>query len=136
MKNTLYLFLLLMCMGVNAQVFPVKVNPQLVPPYSPFLSDYTAAGAQNLILSIRTNDVTLNNYPCKLRITIEGVGITITTKQNFVTRPLTLEGGGVPQTFYGGDLAAYFHPNALDFRSEEHTSELQSRLHLVCRLLL
>src|SRR2546429_6788503 len=25
---------------------------------------------------------------------------------------------------------------ARDFRSEEHTSELQSRLHLVCRLLL
>src|SRR2546429_7106789 len=28
------------------------------------------------------------------------------------------------------DLAAH------EFRSEEHTSELQSRLHLVCRLLL
>src|SRR2546422_6143649 len=26
--------------------------------------------------------------------------------------------------------------NDLDVRSEEHTSELQSRLHLVCRLLL
>src|SRR2546422_3166974 len=26
--------------------------------------------------------------------------------------------------------------NLLDARSEEHTSELQSRLHLVCRLLL
>src|SRR5687768_18341193 len=26
--------------------------------------------------------------------------------------------------------------NTLDPRSEEHTSELQSRLHLVCRLLL
>src|SRR3712207_8119976 len=26
--------------------------------------------------------------------------------------------------------------NALDFRSEEHTSELQSRQYLVCRLLL
>src|SRR2546422_1724318 len=25
---------------------------------------------------------------------------------------------------------------AIEFRSEEHTSELQSRLHLVCRLLL
>src|SRR2546422_8499595 len=25
---------------------------------------------------------------------------------------------------------------AADYRSEEHTSELQSRLHLVCRLLL
>src|SRR2546422_3477244 len=27
-------------------------------------------------------------------------------------------------------------PAALNTRSEEHTSELQSRLHLVCRLLL
>src|SRR3989449_6785696 len=28
------------------------------------------------------------------------------------------------------------HVDAEDLRSEEHTSELQSRLHLVCRLLL
>src|SRR5687768_17652303 len=28
------------------------------------------------------------------------------------------------------------HPEAGEWRSEEHTSELQSRLHLVCRLLL
>src|SRR6266436_8659588 len=28
------------------------------------------------------------------------------------------------------------HPRHLEPRSEEHTSELQSRLHLVCRLLL
>src|SRR2546422_3423882 len=33
-----------------------------------------------------------------------------------------------------GDLQ--MHTNATDGRSEEHTSELQSRLHLVCRLLL
>src|SRR2546422_3688365 len=32
-------------------------------------------------------------------------------------------------------LGAYLDPLA-DKRSEEHTSELQSRLHLVCRLLL
>src|SRR5687768_18041439 len=32
-------------------------------------------------------------------------------------------------------LARQLHPTRL-FRSEEHTSELQSRLHLVCRLLL
>src|SRR2546422_8148843 len=34
----------------------------------------------------------------------------------------------------GGDDAAY--ASAIVVRSEEHTSELQSRLHLVCRLLL
>src|SRR3989449_5358851 len=28
------------------------------------------------------------------------------------------------------------HPSTTSLRSEEHTSELQSRLHLVCRLLL
>src|SRR5687768_17966284 len=30
----------------------------------------------------------------------------------------------------------YEHPERHSGRSEEHTSELQSRLHLVCRLLL
>src|SRR5256884_775699 len=30
----------------------------------------------------------------------------------------------------------YLLRSTLDYRSEEHTSELQSRLHLVCRLLL
>src|SRR2546422_6869690 len=33
-------------------------------------------------------------------------------------------------------LAKPFDPSELVTRSEEHTSELQSRLHLVCRLLL
>src|SRR2546422_3094300 len=34
------------------------------------------------------------------------------------------------------EIAAAEAGNALNTRSEEHTSELQSRLHLVCRLLL
>src|SRR2546422_3539703 len=34
------------------------------------------------------------------------------------------------------ELAALGTTTTIDFRSEEHTSELQSRLHLVCRLLL
>src|SRR5687768_17676468 len=32
--------------------------------------------------------------------------------------------------------AAEYSSNPTDSRSEDHTSELQSRLHLVCRLLL
>src|SRR5216684_7852282 len=34
------------------------------------------------------------------------------------------------------DLGLRADPGAGDVRSEEHTSELQSRLHIVCRLLL
>src|SRR2546422_5549231 len=39
---------------------------------------------------------------------------------------------------FGGCLSmkGLFHPLHPGVRSEEHTSELQSRLHLVCRLLL
>src|SRR5687768_18157993 len=33
-------------------------------------------------------------------------------------------------------LTPIWHVNVPSVRSEEHTSELQSRLHLVCRLLL
>src|SRR2546422_7851542 len=35
-----------------------------------------------------------------------------------------------------GHLGGAGEPDATRVRSEEHTSELQSRLHLVCRLLL
>src|SRR2546422_7236202 len=36
----------------------------------------------------------------------------------------------------GSERAPVEAPDAIERRSEEHTSELQSRLHLVCRLLL
>src|SRR2546422_8570841 len=35
-----------------------------------------------------------------------------------------------------GGEPPFAHARDVDVRSEEHTSELQSRLHLVCRLLL
>src|SRR2546429_7154437 len=35
-----------------------------------------------------------------------------------------------------GTFRGFFRGNTQNLRSEEHTSELQSRLHLVCRLLL
>src|SRR2546422_2242774 len=47
--------------------------------------------------------------------------------------------GPVPQGRAGADEVADVvqrHLHLPEHRSEEHTSELQSRLHLVCRLLL
>src|SRR3989442_5473732 len=43
--------------------------------------------------------------------------------------------GGIRGVFFAGIGAAWF-TNQQAARSEEHTSELQSRPHLVCRLLL
>lgn len=100
---------------VSAQVFPIQVNTQLLPPYTPYLSDYTTPGAQKMMAQFRINDPTIAEYRCKLRVTIEGVGITLRTKPNFITQPIVLEGGGIPQLFYGDDLAEYFDPNNMDF---------------------
>src|SRR3712207_8846851 len=49
----------------------------------------------------------------------------------------TLGTGGVAVCFFGDGAAnqGTFH-EGLNLRSEEHTSELQSRQYLVCRLLL
>src|SRR2546422_2425143 len=44
-------------------------------------------------------------------------------------------GKGFPNGSWNGGIFRQ-NPNGSPFRSEEHTSELQSRLHLVCRLLL
>src|SRR2546422_2778731 len=44
------------------------------------------------------------------------------------------QSGRLPECFRL--LADYYNERAQLVRSEEHTSELQSRLHLVCRLLL
>ena len=115
MKHILVILTLVISVGASAQIFPIAVNPQLVPPYSPYITDYTSPGAQKFMVHIRANDITLANYACKLRMTIEGVGITIKTKPNFRPQPLILDGGGIPQILYGEDLLEYFHPNALDF---------------------
>src|SRR2546429_2219699 len=47
-----------------------------------------------------------------------------------------LEGGFVMSRFLGQMRHRASVSNGFGRRSEEHTSELQSRLHLVCRLLL
>ncbi len=111
-------FLLFLGVGafhVYGQVYPVQVTTQIVPPYTPYLSDYTAPGSQRMMMNFVLRDPTLPEYRCKLRITIEGVGITIRTKASYVPEALVLPGGGVPTLLYGEDLLEYFKPDNLDF---------------------
>src|ERR1041385_9478537 len=50
--------------------------------------------------------------------------------------PYTTLFRSVSQAAPGRQAPLYAAPGGARLRSEEHTSELQSRLHLVCRLLL
>ncbi len=122
--------LLLLCslpFHAFAQVFPVQGNVALSPPYSPYLSDLTAVGAQRFWLQLRLQDPTLSEYTCKLRLSIEGLGITIKTRASFMPAPLVLAGGGVPQTFYGDGLLAYFDPANLDFAGLSRSQFLRTK---------
>src|SRR5690554_7355838 len=49
---------------------------------------------------------------------------------------LILIDAGCELDYYASDITRTFPANGKFSRSEEHTSELQSRPHLVCRLLL
>jgi len=98
-----------------AQTFPVRVTPMLTPPYTPFLTDYTDPGTERLTLQVMLNDLTVTEFRTKLRMTIEGVGITITTNPNYFPPSITLQ-GGVPQLIYGSDIADYFKMSNLVFQ--------------------
>src|SRR3712207_8340427 len=50
--------------------------------------------------------------------------------------PRAIEGARYSAQWAGAPYKVYASKNGLDDRSEEHTSELQSRQYLVCRLLL
>src|SRR5207253_11058053 len=62
--------------------------------------------------------------------TVEQSGIRIGT-QTFITLDLTMDVGRIEE-----NVTVTGQSPVIETRSEEHTSELQSRGHLVCRLLL
>src|SRR5690625_6028406 len=63
------------------------------------------------------------------------VGTMWRGKLTFET-PMLWSIGFLVTFLFGGLTCVILASPPLDFRSEEHTSELQSRGHLVCRLLL
>src|SRR2546422_1976704 len=71
-------------------------------------------------------------------VTQDGIAVSLCAKLDAAKAAASAGDLGAKQ----GALQAYENQisaqagKALTFRSEEHTSELQSRLHLVCRLLL
>jgi hypothetical protein len=66
------------------------------------------------MVHIMANDNSFSDHNFKLRVTIDGVGITIRTKPSFIPQPLIVQ-GGAPLIVYGEDIAEYFHPDNLDF---------------------
>src|SRR5687768_18274326 len=70
---------------------------------------------------------------------VSGTWKDLTESVNFMAGNLTSQVrniADVTKAVAAGDLSKKITVDVKGERSEEHTSELQSRLHLVCRLLL
>jgi hypothetical protein len=99
--------------NLSAQVnSPVMATVQLNPPYSLYLTDYSAPDVQRMQVHLLLKDLTATNYKCRLRLTIEGFGVTLQSKTAFYTAPILLNGGEMT-TLSGPDLAPYFNPQNL-----------------------
>ncbi|RPH29501.1 MAG: hypothetical protein EHM93_17245, partial [Bacteroidales bacterium] len=101
---------------VSAQSsYPIYVAPNLTPPYSLRLSDYSKFGSQQLVVNITVNDLGVSNLPVKLHIKLETVGVTIENTPNLSTTPIYLDGGAA-SILFGDDLKDYFDINNLVFK--------------------
>ncbi len=120
----------------EGQVFPVQSTVQLNPPYSLYLSDYAAPGSERLLVTAFLIDATRPELNVRFRLRIEGNGIKIETKPEFLPPPVALL-GGVPLQLVSSDLAAYFDPRNLNFtgitqREIEQRGALPEGLYQFC----
>jgi len=114
----------------------VQVTTQLARPYSLYLSDYTAPGSERITVNIFLTDVSRTDLNIRLRLRIEGQGIKIETKPEFVPPLLTVH-GGAPLQLISSDLVDYFEPRNLNFsgisqREYEQKGSLPEGLYQFC----
>uniref|UniRef100_UPI0019D09DBA fibronectin type III domain-containing protein n=1 Tax=Flagellimonas marinaquae TaxID=254955 RepID=UPI0019D09DBA len=96
-----------------AQIFPVQVTPQILPPYSFRLSDYATSTREKLFVNLLLTDAMESGRRVRLRMNVEGPGISFRTV-DFVAgaAPIVLN-GGVNLRLSNFDLRPYFELNNL-----------------------
>lgn len=74
---------------------PVTVAVSLLPPYTPFLNEYSSSGTSRLQVSIIVNDSRMLNYPAKLQMFLQRVnsGVVMRTAEYAAIPPMLLSGG-------------------------------------------
>ncbi|ADR22186.1 hypothetical protein MATR_01750 [Marivirga tractuosa] len=77
-------------------------------PYSLYLSDYSDASQKKWNIQLLLKDFTKTDYQAKLRITIEGAGIRLRTRQGFSPGPIRLN-PGIPYQVDATDLTQYLN---------------------------
>src|SRR5665213_499573 len=109
-----FLPLLFLSTFSSAQTYPVQLTTQLLPPFSGYITDYAATGNENLRAIILFTDFSRPNYDIKLKIKIQGQGITIQSHTYYFSGPINVQ-PGIPLLLSGTDFAGLLNENNLDF---------------------
>ncbi|MEO2051691.1 MAG: fibronectin type III domain-containing protein [Allomuricauda sp.] len=105
--------LLLSCQQSTAQIYPVQVTPQIVPPYSFKLSDYTTTTQEKLFVNLLLMDAQESGRQVRLKLFVEGPGINFRSV-DFVSGALPIIlNGGINERLTNLDLQPYFRLNNL-----------------------
>jgi hypothetical protein len=100
---------------VQAQFYPVQSTPQLVPPYSVYLSDYATPGNEKLRVILVQRDLTQPSYQLRLVMSVELNGkIIMRTSRTYNPPPISLN-PGIPTVISGADLSPYLDSRNIDF---------------------
>ncbi|MEW7278199.1 fibronectin type III domain-containing protein [Aquimarina sp. 2201CG1-2-11] len=135
-KITYYIVLLTFLVSgvLKAQVFPVNVTPQVIPPYSLKLSEYSTSVSDKLILNLLLTDITEANRQVRLKLYIENnAGLSIQSNDVVIgATPIFLD-GGVPLRIGTIDLQPYFAlQNLVGITPQQYSRPLQEGLYGFC----
>ena len=114
-KNVVGVILLLSAMSMQAQLKPVSSSVQFSPPYTTKYANFLSPISNSIKSTITLNDLSEPSIDIRLHLTIEGEGVTLETKENFVPLKRFTLTAGIPLTIEGADIVEYFNPNNLEF---------------------
>ncbi|WP_152538477.1 hypothetical protein [Aquimarina macrocephali] len=120
--------------ALQAQVFPVSVTPQIIPPYSLKLSEYNTASSDKLILNLLLTDITESNRQVRLKFFVENnAGLSIQSNDVVIgANPIFLD-GGIPLRLTNLDLQPYFAlQNLRGINPQQYSVPLPEGLYRFC----
>ncbi len=135
-RVTLYFLhiLFLFSLTINAQVFPVNVTPQVIPPYSLKLSEYGSSASEKLLLNLLLTDITESNRQVRLKFYLENnAGLSVQSSDVVIgANPIFLD-GGVPLRLSNIDLRPYFElQNLRGINPRQYSVPLKEGLYRFC----
>ncbi len=134
LKNMVAGVTFLISFWVFGQVHPIQVSPQMTPPYSLKLSDFSTTSSEKIVTNILLTDVVEQNMQIGIRLYIEnGRDVNIQSAPVVIGSTPIYINGGIPLRLSNVDLRPYFElQNLQGISPEQYNQPLPDGLYQFC----